>query len=155
MQYPSIFGILPCKASRLLDGQVFPRKAWNILESHVQGVTRGHMFNPPQSIPRLASPLKLISEYSPEVSGVPATIDYRAYYMAHMLSRFTTNTKSTQEGKKRKHVQTGQGLLKRNFSSSVSSMTSGTSKASCSHLVKRNGTKWPKCNDSEDGPRPV
>ena len=34
-------------------------------------------------------------------------------------------------------------------------MTRGTSKVSCSHLVKINGIKWPICIAVEDGPRPV
>uniref|UniRef100_A0A224XT64 Putative secreted protein n=1 Tax=Panstrongylus lignarius TaxID=156445 RepID=A0A224XT64_9HEMI len=43
----------------------------------------------------------------------------------------------------------------RNFSSSVSCITSGTSKRSCIHLVKIKGTKCPTCIDSDDGPLPV
>ena len=45
--------------------------------------------------------------------------------------------------------------LNKNFSSSVNCMTRGTSKVSCSHLVKINGIKWPICMAVEDGPRPV
>ena len=42
--------------------------------------------------------------------------------------------------------------LHRNFSSSVSWMTSGTLNASCSHLVNMKGTRCPRCSASLDGP---
>ena len=38
------------------------------------------------------------------------------------------------------------------FSSSVSWITRGTLKASCSHWVNMNGIKCPRCSASEDGP---
>ena len=34
-------------------------------------------------------------------------------------------------------------------------MTSGASKASCSHLVNKKGIRCPRCMDSDEGPRPV
>ena len=43
----------------------------------------------------------------------------------------------------------------RNFSSSVSWITSGTLNASCNHFVKWNGMRWPRCRLSDEGPRPV
>lgn len=43
----------------------------------------------------------------------------------------------------------------RNFSSSVSWITSGQWNTSCSHLVKKNGIRWPRWRLPEDGPLPV
>jgi sulfate adenylyltransferase subunit 1 (EFTu-like GTPase family) len=42
--------------------------------------------------------------------------------------------------------------LKKNFSSSVIWMTTGTLKASWRYLVKMKGNKWPRCIASEEGP---
>lgn len=69
-------------------------------------------------------------------------------------------------------VSSGVKSFQRNFSSSVSWITNGTLNTCCnhlkkfkirnqftcifvSHLVIINGTKWPKCIASDDGPRPV
>lgn len=41
------------------------------------------------------------------------------------------------------------------FSLPVSWMTSGTSKTSCNHWQNTNGTRWPRCMDELEGPRPV
>lgn len=43
----------------------------------------------------------------------------------------------------------------KNFSSSVSWMTSGTLNASCRYCVNMKGMRWPRCSASDDGPRPV
>ena len=43
----------------------------------------------------------------------------------------------------------------RNFSSSVSWMTSGTLNARCSQRVKWKGMRWPRWRASLEGPRPV
>jgi hypothetical protein len=56
---------------------------------------------------------------------------------------------------RRWHCSTVRPFLNRNFSSSVIWTTSGTLNASCRYCVNRNGTRWPRCSDSEDGPRPV
>lgn len=37
----------------------------------------------------------------------------------------------------------------------VSWMTSGTSKTSCNHWQNTNGTRWPRCMEELEGPRPV
>jgi len=42
--------------------------------------------------------------------------------------------------------------LHSDFSSSVSWITSGTLKASCSHFVNTKGTRCPRCSASDDGP---
>ncbi|KEG05275.1 hypothetical protein DQ04_24221000 [Trypanosoma grayi] len=44
---------------------------------------------------------------------------------------------------------------KKNFSSSVICITTGSPRASCRWRVSRNGTTWPTCIDRALGPRPV
>ena len=37
----------------------------------------------------------------------------------------------------------------------IACTTSGHRKTSCRYFVNMNGIRWPRCRDSEDGPRPV